>query len=338
MVKPPFLAAAEEGARLKPMLRRWLFLLIVLFAPAAQAETYPNRPIRLFIPLAAASAVDVVARIVADKMSTILGQNLYVENEPGAAGLIGMRAGARAEPDGYTVLAVNDSVITMLPNVRSDAGYDPFRDFVPVTQLVGIQWVLAVNPSLPVENVRDLVALARANPGSINYASGGYGSPQHIAAEMFARAVKAEMTHVPYKGVTPAVTDVVAGNAPIVFTAYSTISQFLPDHRIRVLAALTPARLPQLPDVPTVAESGVPGFSFGTWAALLVPAKTPPEIVAKLNAAAVMALNDPALRKKLTDLGYEVVGSSQEDLAAFMRMEYERTGDLVRAANIHLEN
>jgi tripartite-type tricarboxylate transporter receptor subunit TctC len=315
-----------------------LYLALALaLAPGAQAQTYPERPIKLLIPLAAASAVDVVARVVADKMSATLGQPLYVENEPGAAGLIGMRTGARAAPDGYTVLAVNDSVITMLPNMRADAGYDPFKDFVPVTQLVGIQWVLAVNPSFPAKTVGELIKLARENPGGINYASGGYGSPQHIAAEMFTRAVNVQMEHVPYRGVTPAVTDLVAGHASVLFTALSTVSQFLPDNRIRILATTAPARLAQLPDVPTVAEAGVPGFSFGTWAALLVPAGTRPEIVAKLNAAAVAALNDPGLRKKLVDLGYEVVGSTPEQFALFMRQEYVRTGDLIRAANIHPE-
>jgi len=145
------------------------------------------------------------------------------------------------------------------------------------------------------------------------------------------------MAHVPYRGVTPAVTDVVAGHASVLFTALSTVSQFLPDSRIRILATTTPVRMAQLPGIPTMAESGVPGFSFGTWAALLVPAKTPPEIVAKLNAAAVAALNDAGVRKKLTDLGYEVVGSTPEQFAVFMRQEYIRTGDLIRAANIHLE-
>ena len=319
------------------MFKGFCLALGLALAPTAQSQTYPERPIKLFIPLAAASAVDVVARIVADKMGDVLGQRFYVENEPGAAGVIGMRTGARATPDGYTVLAVNDSVITMLPNMRADAGYDPFKDFLPVTQLVGIQWVLAAYPSFPARTVGELIALAREKPGSINYASGGYGSPQHIAAEMFTRAVNVQMAHVPYRGVTPAVTDVVAGHAPVLFTALSTVSQFLADNRIRILATTTPTRIVLLPNVPTMAESGVPGFSFGTWAALLVPAKTPPEIVTKLNAAAVMALNDPSVRKKLTDLGYEIVGSTPEQLTVFMRQEFTRTGDLIRAANIRLE-
>jgi tripartite-type tricarboxylate transporter receptor subunit TctC len=197
--------------------------------------------------------------------------------------------------------------------------------------------VLAANPSFPAKTIGELITLAREKPGSITYASGGYGSPQHIAAEMFTRAVNMQMEHVPYRGVTSAVTDVVAGHASVLFTGLSTVSQFLPDNRIRILAVTTPARLAQLPDVPTMAESGVPGFSFGTWAAFLVPAKTPPEIVARLNAAAVAALNDAGVRKKLVDLGYVVVGSTPEQFAAFMRQEYVRTGDLIRAANIHFE-
>ncbi len=311
--------------------------LLLISISAAQAQPYPHKPIKLLIPLAAGSAVDVVARIVAAKMGETLGQNFIVENEPGAAGLLGMRTGAKAAPDGYTLLAVNDSVITMLPNMRKDAGYDPFKDFAPVTQIVGIQWVLAANPAFPPKSVKELIELARAKPGTIDYASGGYGSPQHIAGEMFMRQVGVQLSHVPYKGVTPAVTDVVGGHAPIMFTALSTVAPFMPDKRIRILAVTTAARLPQVPDVPTMDEAGVPGFKFGTWSAILAPAKTPPEIIAKLNAAAVGALNDPAIRKRLVDLGYDVIGNSPDELAAFMHQEFTRTGDLIRAANIHVE-
>src|SRR5262249_34199629 len=163
-----------------------------------RAETYPDRPIKLLVPLAAASAVDVVARLVADKMSDILGQRLFVENQPGAAGLIGMRAGARAAPDGYTVIVANDSVLTMVPNLKSDAGYDPLTDFVPVTQLAGIPLGLIANPAFPAKTVADLITLARDKPDSVNYASGGTGSPQHVAMEFFMRAANVRMTHVPY--------------------------------------------------------------------------------------------------------------------------------------------
>ena len=233
------------------------------WAMPAQAQTYPSRPIKMMIPLASGSAVDVAARIIAEKMGDILGQRFVIENEPGASGLIGTRAGARATPDGYTVLVLNDGVITMLPNMRSDAGYDPFKDFVPVTRLVGIEWVLVANPAFPAKTVSELIALAKEKPGGINFGSGGYGSPQHIAAEMFMRATNVQMTHVPYRGPTPAINDLVAGHVSVMFTALSTVTSLLPDGRLRVLASTTPKRLPQLAGaVPTMAESGVPGFNF----------------------------------------------------------------------------
>jgi tripartite-type tricarboxylate transporter receptor subunit TctC len=307
------------------------------WAMPAQAQTYPGRPIRMMIPLASGSAVDVAARIIGERMGDILGQRFVIENEPGASGLIGTRAGARAAPDGYTVLVLNDGVITMLPNMRTDAGYDPFKDFVPVTRLVGIEWVLVANPSFPGKTVGELVALAKAKPGGINFGSGGYGSPQHIAAEMFMRAVGVQMTHVPYRGPTPAINDLVAGHVSVMFTALSTVTSLLPDGRLRVLASTTPERLPQLPNVPTLAESGMPGFNFATWAALMLPPRTPPEIVAKLNAAALSALKEPAVHDRLIELGFAVGGGTPEQLTAYMREEYTRTGDLIRAANIHAE-
>jgi tripartite-type tricarboxylate transporter receptor subunit TctC len=202
----------------------WLPPLVLaggLAAPAtslAEAQTYPDRPVRLLVPLAAASAVDVVARLVSEKMSDSLGQRFYVENQPGAAGLLGMRAGARAAPDGYTVVVANDSVITMLPNMKADAGYDPLKDFLPVTQLVGIPLGLIAHPTFPAATVSELIALARQKPGGINYGSGGIGSPQHVAMELFVRAAGVEMTHVPYRGATAAVNEIVAGHVPVGFT------------------------------------------------------------------------------------------------------------------------
>jgi len=300
----------------------------------ARAENYPDRPIKLLVPLAAASAVDVVARLVGDKMGEILGQRLFVENQPGAAGLIGMRTGARAAPDGYTVIVANDSVLTMVPNLKPDAGYDPLADFVPVTQLAGIPLGLIVHPAFPAKTVTDLITLAREKPDSINYASGGAGSPQHVAMEFLMRAANVRMTHVPYRGATAAVNEIVAGHVPVGFTAMSSVFPLLPDNRVRLLAVSTATRVPKIPDAPTVAETGVPGFGFGAWCALLVPAKTPPDIVAKLNAAAVLALKDPAVNARLVELGFVVVGDAPDQLAAFLRAEFSRTGELIKAAGI----
>lgn len=314
------------------------FVLICLtFHGHARAENYPARPVRVLEPLAAGSAVDVVTRIVADRMGQILGGSLYVDNQPGAAGLIGMRSGARAAVDGYTILAVNDSVVTVLPNLRADAGYDPRRDFAPITQLVGLHWALVASPSLHADTLQAFIAAAKAKPGEINFASGGQGSPQHIAMELLMRAAGIKLTHVPFKGATPALNDVVAGNVPVMFTALPGPLPFVADHRLIVLGVPETKRLAMLPDAPTIEEAGLPGFVFTAWAAFLAPAGTPPAIVAKLHDAAVAALADPVVHERLTALGYDVVGSSPDQLKSLIDKDYSEKAALIRAANIHVD-
>ena len=308
-------------------------LLLGLSVPAG-AQDFPNRPIKILMPLAAGSAVDVVTRIVAEKMGDILGQRLFIENNPGAAGLIGTRAGARAAGDGYTIVAVNDSVVTVLPNMRKDAGYDPQRDFKPITQMVRIHWALIANPAFPAPTMQAFIALAKAKPGTIDFASGGQGSPQHMAMEILMRAADIKLTHVPFRGTTPALNEVVAGHIPVMFAALPTPLPFLPDNRLRVLGTADPTRLPTLPDIPAIAEAGVPGFVFTAWGALLAPASTPDAIVTRLHDAAVAALNDPAVKARLVDLGYDVVGSSPAELKAFLAQDYQRMGEVIRSANI----
>ncbi|MDT7951569.1 MAG: tripartite tricarboxylate transporter substrate binding protein [Acetobacteraceae bacterium] len=315
---------------------RWLLLLLLVAGPAS-AQDYPSRPIRILEPLAAGSAVDVVTRIVADRMGRILGGSLFVENQPGAAGLLGMRAGSRAAPDGYTVLAVNDSVVTVLPNIRSDAGYDPRTAFAPVVQLVRIHWALVASPSLKADTLAGFIAAAKAKPGVIDFASGGQGSPQHIAMELFERAAGIKLQHVPFRGATPALNEVVADHIPVMFTALPTPLPFLDDKRLVILGIADPARLPTLPNVPTLAEAGLPGFAFSAWGALLVPAGTPPAIIDKLNAAANQALADPEVKKQLTDLGYEVVGGPPSALKTLIDEDFKAKGDILRAANIHAD-
>ncbi len=319
-------------------MKRALFgLMALLLAGAASAETYPSHTIRVLEPLAAASAVDTVTRIVADKMGQILGQSLYVDNQPGAAGLLGMRAGARAAPDGYTVLAVNDSVLTVLPNMRKDAGYDPRKDFVPITLLVKLHWALISNPAFPAKNVQEFIALAKAKPGSIDFGTGGQGSPQHIAMELLMRAADIKLTHVPFRGVTQALTDVVSGHVPVMFIALPGPLPFLESKQLNFLGTADAKRLATLPTIPTIAEQGMPGFEFTAWAALFAPGGTPPAVVATLNKAALQALADPVIRKQLTDLGYDVVGSTPEDLRDILAQDYVSKGDLLRAANIHAD-
>ena len=317
-------------------MRRLLAVLAALLITVpASAQTYPNRTIRILEPLAAGSAVDVVTRIVADKMGQVLNGSLYVDNQPGAAGLIGMRSGARAAPDGYTILAVNDSLVTVLPNIRRDAGYDPRRDFVPIVQLVRIHWSLVASPSLGATTLQGFIAKARAQPGVINYASGGVGSPQHIAMELLMRAADIKLTHVPFRGTTPALNEVVADHIPVMFTALPTPLPFLDGGRLTILGVADAQRLAAVPTAPTIAEAGLPGFEFLAWGALLAPANTPAPIVARLRDAAVAALQDPAVRKQLTDLGYEVVGGTSEQLGALIAADFDAKGKLLREAGIH---
>jgi tripartite-type tricarboxylate transporter receptor subunit TctC len=309
----------------------------LLAATLAQAQTYPERPVKLLVPLAAASAVDIVARVVGDKMSAILGQRFYVENQPGAAGIIGMRAVAHSAPDGYTIVMANDSVLTMIPNVKSDAGYDPQKDFVPVVRLANIPLALIASPGFQANNIKEMIALAKDKPSTINYASGGIGSPQHIAMELLMRSAGIKLTHVPYRGITAAVTGIVAGDVALGFTAMSAVFPLLKDNRVRLLGVSTAQRMEQLPDMPTISEGGIPAYSFVAWCAIFAPANTPPEVVKKLNAAALQALRDPDVKKRLVDLGFQIEGSTPEELGTYLRQEYQRTGDLIRAANIKAE-
>ena len=309
----------------------------LLLALPAAAQDYPSRPIRVLEPLAAGSAVDVVTRIVTDRMGRILGGSLFVDNQPGAAGLLGMRAGAHAAADGYTILAVNDSVVTVLPNMRSDAGYDPRTAFAPIVQLVRIHWTLVASPSLHADTLAGFIAAAKAKPGAIDFASGGQGSPQHIAMELLMRAAGIKLQHVPFRGATPALNEVVADHIPVMFTALPTPLAFLADKRLVILGVADLQRLPTLPDVPTLSEGGLKGFEFAAWAALLAPAGTPQPVIDKLNAAANTALADPAVKKQLTDLGYEVAGGTPAELKALIEHDFKAKGDILRAATIHAD-
>jgi tripartite-type tricarboxylate transporter receptor subunit TctC len=311
--------------------------ILLLCAAPLGAQQYPQRTVRILEPLAAGSAVDVVARIVADKMGQLLGQNLYVDNQPSAAGLVGMRSGARAAADGYTILAVNDSVVSVLPNIRSDAGYDPRKDFEPIVQMVRLHWALVASPSLGATTLQQFISLTKSKPDTINFASGGQGSPQHIAMELLMRAAGIKLRHVPFRGATPALMEVVADRIPVMFTAFPTPIPFLGTGQLTILGVADSERLSTQPDTPTITEAGLPGFEFSAWGALLAPKGTPAPIIEKLNSAAVAALSDPQVHKRLIDLGYEVIGGSSGDLRKLIAEDYERKGELLRAANIHIE-
>ena len=332
-IVPPTL---REGYRVKTIA---CALALTLAATAAAAQTYPDRALKMLIPLAAGSAVDAAARITAEGMAAELGQSIVVENMPGASGQIGMRTGARATPDGYTILGVNDSILAMLPNIKGidQVGYDPFKDFAPVTQMVTVNFVVMAHPSFAPNNIREFVALAKEKPGTINFGSGGPGSPQHVVMEMLMQATGIKLNHVPYRGLTPAVNDTVSGHLQLMIAGLPTPIPFAEAGRLKLLAATSATRLKVLPNLPTIAEQGVPGFDFTTWGAIVVPAKTPGPIVARLNAAAVAALRKPEIEKRLTDSGYDVVANTPQQFAEKLRTHYQKIGEIVKSANIRID-
>jgi tripartite-type tricarboxylate transporter receptor subunit TctC len=306
--------------------------LLAAALPVA-AQDYPAKPILMVMPLQAGSAVDVMMRIVAQKMGDNMGRQIVVENQPGAAGMIGAERVKRAAPDGYTLGALNDSILTMIPNIRQ-VPYDPIKDFVPVSVVAGITWVLVANNDLPVKSVPDFIALAKSRPGKIDYSSGGNGSPQHVAMEAFKAATGTYVVHIPYRGATQAALDVISNQVQVHFSAVSIVQPHIKSGRMRALAVPSPKRSPLLPDVPTMAEAGVPGFEWFTWASIVVPVGTPKPIVDRLNAEVVKAVNAPDVREKLIAQGLEPVGSPPEQVTQWTKAGLARMSEIVKRADI----
>lgn len=311
---------------------------LLMFSVSAAAQSgYPNKPIHMIVPLAAASAVDNAARIVAQRMSINMGQQIVIDNQPGASGLIGADKVAKAVPDGYTIGGFNDSVMTMLPNLYAKMPWDILKDFEPVSLVATVEWGLVANNSAPFKSAGDLIAAAKANPGKIFYGSGGNGSPQHIAMALFAASAGITMTHVPYKGATQAALDIAGGQVPVGFQGLATVTSLVRGGKLKLLAVTTPKRLPQFADVPTVSESGLPGFEFSSWFTIMAPAGTPKDIVARLNAEIVKALADPEVREKLNAQGLTVRGSSAEELGTATREQLAKYARLIKQAGITME-
>jgi tripartite-type tricarboxylate transporter receptor subunit TctC len=312
-------------------------ITVALAIPAAAQQGYPNKPIRMIIPLAAASAVDNAARIVTQKMSASMGQQIVVENIPGAAGLIGTGNVAKAAPDGYTLGGFNDSIMTMLPNMHANTGWDILRDFEPVSLVATIEWGLVANNDSPIHSAADLIAAAKAKPGELNYGSGGNGSPQHVAMALFASQAGVTMTHVPYKGATQAALGVAAGDVPVAMQGLATVAGLVRGGKLRLVGVATPGPNAAFPDVPTIASSGLPGFQFSSWFTVMAPAGTPKEIIARLNSEIRKALADPAVQAQLRDQGLTVRGTSPEELGAATREQLARYARLFKEANIKAE-
>ena len=295
----------------------------------AQAA-YPDRPIHLIIPLAAGSAVDAAARILAQKMSSSMNQSIVIENLPGASGIPGADRVAKAAPDGYTIGGFNDSVMTMLAPLHSHLPWDIVRDFTPVSLVATVEWGLIANPAVPYANPAGFIAAARAAPDQIDYGSGGIGSPQHIAMALFASEAGIRLSHVPYKGATQAAVGVAAGEVKLAFEGLATVTSLVSSNHVKLLAVTTPKRMPQYPDVPTVSESGLPGFEFNSWFAMVAPAGTPKPIIARLNAEVLKALADPALRELLIAQGLTPRGSTADELGNATKTQLEKYSTLIR--------
>jgi tripartite-type tricarboxylate transporter receptor subunit TctC len=303
--------------------------------PAAMAQSgYPNRPIQMIVPLAAASAVDNAARILAQRMTQNMGQSIVIENQPGAAGLIGADRVAKAAPDGYTLGGFNDSIMTMLPNLHTTMSWDILKDFEPISLVATVEWGLVVNNDAPYKSAADFIAAAKADPGKINYGSGGNGSPQHVAMEVFAAAAGIKLTHVPYRGATQAALDVASGQVSAAFQGLATVTSLVRGGKLRLLAVTTRNRMPQFPDVPTMSESALPGFEFNSWFALMAPARTPKPIIARLNEEVLKALADPDVRERFDAQGLTIRGSSPEELATATRAQLAKYARVMKEANI----
>ena len=303
---------------------------------AVQAQSYPNKPVKLIVPFAPGGFTDVVARILGQRLSTAMGQQFVIENKAGAGSIIGTDFVAKAAPDGYTLVMISTTHV-ISPWIYKTVPYDPLKSFVAVTKLVDSPYVLLVNPKVPARNVQEFVALAKAAPNTIHYASSGNGSSQHLMAGLFASMTGAPIKHVPYKGSGAAANDLVAGVVESSFAGVPNALAQVPQGRLKALAVTTAKRIPQLPDVPTLQEAGVPGYEASVWLALLAPAGTPRDIVNKLNSEIGKLMSSPDTRKALYDAGVEVSPSTPEAMTEYMAQEMVRWGKVVKETGIKLE-
>ncbi|MFT0859401.1 Bug family tripartite tricarboxylate transporter substrate binding protein [Ancylobacter sp. G4_0304] len=308
---------------------------LLLCAAPSYAADYPSEPIKLVVPFAPGGSVDTVARIIGQELTKELGQSIVVENRAGAGGNIGFETVAKAKPDGYTLLMASSPLAVNISLYKA-LGYDPKTSFAPIS-LVALQPnVLVVNPELPVKTVAELIAYAKANPGKLNFGSSGLGASQHLSGELFKRRAGVEMVHVPYRGGGPAMTDLVAGRIQLMFETIPSATPYITSGQLRPLAVTVEKRSVQLPSVPTMEEAGVADFVSRGWLGMVAPAGTPQPILDKLNAAVVKALAEPAVLKRLTELGLVVEGSSPAEFSTFLDTEITSFRTLITEANITL--
>lgn len=317
--------------------RAWITLPLLSALGAlplsSHAQDYPRQSIRLVLPFPPGGPTDLLTRLVAVKMGAAMGQTFVIDNKPGASGMIGAEAVARATPNGYTLLS-NASLHIITPIVQTKMRYDAVKDFEPITQLAEVPLVLVVNINSPIKTVADLIALAKSGRERLNFGSPGNASSQHLAGESFKLAAKVAMQHVPYKGSAPALTDLMGGQIQLMFDSMPSAMPFIKSGKLRAIAVTTAKRSSALPDVPTVAESGLPGFNISTWYGLWAPHGTPGPIVAQLSKQAALALKQPDIHKQYVEMGAEPVGSTPEEFARYILAERAKWEDVVRRADV----
>jgi tripartite-type tricarboxylate transporter receptor subunit TctC len=312
-------------------------LAISAVAGPVAGQQYPAKPIRMIIGFPPGGGTDIIGRIVAQRLSDVLGQPILPDNRGGAAGQIAAELAAKAPPDGYTVMMAHIAAISILPSLVSRLPYDPQKDFSPISLVAIGPNLLVVHPSVPARSVKDLIALAKARPGQLYFASPGSGSVQHLAGELFKLEAKVDMVHVPYKGSGQSIVDLIAGNVHLNFDSVPPVLPHVRTGRLRALAVTSQKRFSILPDIPTVTESGVAGFDLSTWWGLVAPAAVGKDIVARLEAETVKLLRQPDVREKIAFAGADTVGNTAEEFAAFIRTERAKYARIVKDANIKIE-
>jgi len=310
---------------------------LAIVAGTAAGQTYPTKPIKWVVPFAAGGTTDILARTVGEKLSAALGQPVVVENKPGAGGGVGADFTAKAAPDGYTIMGGTISTHAINASLYKDLPYDPVKDFVPITLIARVPNMLVINPDVPAKNVRELIALMKANPGKYTFASSGNGTSQHLSGELFKSMAGVDMQHIPYKGSPPALQDVVGGQVTMTFDNITTAWPLAKAGKLRALAVTTAKRSAIAPDVPTLAESGLAGYEVGSWQGVFAPAGTPPDIVKRLNAEMVKIINMPDVKDKLAGLGAEPVGNSSEEFGSLVKAEVVKWGDVVRKSGAKVD-
>jgi tripartite-type tricarboxylate transporter receptor subunit TctC len=311
-------------------------LALVLQISPSWSQIYPSRPITIVVPFPAGGSADTLARIIGARLSEKLGQPVVIDNKPGVGGNLGTDIVAKAAPDGHTLLLAPSS-IAITPHLYSHLTYDPIKDFAPVTLIGNIPMVVVVNPEFPVKNIGELIALAKAKPGEIAYASAGNGTTNHLAVEQFKQVTDINLLHVPYRGNPLAVIDVIGGRVPLFFDFVLTALPHVREGKVRALATTGTKRTPVMLDVPTVIEAGVAGFDAGTWFGVYAPARTPKEIVEKLNSEILAALAVPAVKERLEGLGVDIIAKGPEGLAALTSADLAKWGPIVKKAGIKLD-